>query len=58
MSMQEVASTYGLEGKAVYEKAGWPADLPMDKPLKEIAAELGKEVSEIREAVAALVGKP
>jgi hypothetical protein len=57
MTMEEVASTYGVEGSAVFEKAGWPSDLPLDKPLKEIATDLGKEVSEIREAVKALVVK-
>ena len=55
--MEQVASAYGVDGPAVFEKAGWPGDLPMDKPLKEIAAGLGKEVSEIREALKGLVGK-
>lgn len=57
MTMKEVASTYGLDSAAVFEKAGWPGELPEDKPLKEIAAELGKEVSEIREAVKELIEK-
>ncbi len=58
MTMEQVASTYGVKGDTVFEKAGWPAGLPLDKPLKEIAADLGKEVSEIRNAVRELVGKP
>jgi len=57
MTMEQVASTYGLEASAVLAKAGWPGGLPVDKPLKEIATELGKEVSEIREAVKELVEK-
>jgi len=58
MTMAEVASTYGVDGRGVFEKAGWPADSPTDKPLKEIAGALGREVSEIREAVKALSAKP
>ena len=58
MTMEEVASTFGVDGRAVFEKAGWPADSPADKPLKEIAGALGREVSEIREAVKALPAKP
>lgn len=58
MTLRQVAQTYGLEGRKILEKAGWPADLPPDKPLKEIAAEIGKEVSEIRSAVRELLGTP
>jgi NapH/MauN family ferredoxin-type protein len=57
MTMEQVASTYGLDAAAVFAKAGWPSELPADKPLKEIATELGKEVSEIREAVKELIEK-
>ena len=57
MTMEQVASTYGLDAAAVFAKAGWPAELPVDKPLKEIATELGREVSEIREAVKELLEK-
>lgn len=55
MTMEQVSSAYGVDGHAVFEKAGWPKDLPMDKPLKDLAAELGKDVSEIREAVKTLL---
>jgi len=58
MTMEEVASTYGVDGRGVFEKAGWPPDSPVDRPLKEIAGTLGREVSEIREAVKALSAKP
>jgi hypothetical protein len=57
MTMEQVASTYGLDAAAVFVKAGWPGELPVDKPLKEIATELGREVSEIREAVKGLIEK-
>jgi NapH/MauN family ferredoxin-type protein len=57
MTMEQVASTYGLDAAAVFAKAGWPGELPVDKPLKEIATELGREVSEIREAVKGLIEK-
>jgi Polyferredoxin len=57
MTMEQVASTYGLDAASVFEKAGWPRELPVDKPLKEIAAELGKDVSGIREAVKGLIEK-
>jgi len=57
MTMEQVASTYGLDAAAVFAKAGWPGELPADKPLKEIATELGREVSEIREAVKELLQK-
>jgi len=57
MTMEQVASTWGLDAAAVFEKAGWPGELPADKPLKEIATELGKDVSEIREAVKELIEK-
>ena len=57
MKMEQVASTYGLDAATVFEKAGWPGELPADKPLREIAAELGRDVSEIREAVKALMEK-
>ncbi|NLI95242.1 MAG: 4Fe-4S binding protein [Synergistaceae bacterium] len=58
MTLRQVAETYGVEERKVLEKAGWPLDLPSDKPLKDLAAELGKEVAEIRQAVKELQGKP
>jgi ferredoxin len=58
MTMKQVAATFGVDGSAVFEKAGWPGGLPLDKPLREIAADLGREVSEIREAVKELLKNP
>lgn len=58
MTMGQVAETYKLDGGKIFERAGWPAGLPLDKPLKEIAGDIGKEVSEIRNAVKELLAKP
>ncbi len=58
MTLRQVAETYGVEERRILEKAGWPLDLPSDRPLKDLAAELGKEVAEIRQAVKELQGKP
>jgi len=54
-TMQEISQSYGLDGSNVFEEAGWPSDLPVDKPLKDIASELDKEVQEIRDAVKELL---
>ncbi|MDO9508638.1 MAG: 4Fe-4S binding protein [Thermovirgaceae bacterium] len=51
MTMQEISKTWNLEGVKVFETAGWPADTRQDVPLKTLEGELGKSVTDIREAV-------
>ena len=51
MTMSEIAAIYGLDGKKIFEKAGWPAGSDQALPIKTIAQELGKEVQEIRNSI-------
>ena len=51
MTMQDISKTWNIEGERVFEAAGWPADTKQDVPLKTLEEELGKSVSDIREAV-------
>ncbi len=53
-TLNDVAQAFSLDPSKILETAGWPGDSPRDKPLKEIGASLGKEVSEIRSAVTTL----
>ncbi|MCF7935089.1 MAG: 4Fe-4S binding protein [Synergistales bacterium] len=55
MTALEVAGAFGLAPEAIFAEAGWPADAPHDQPLKELAAEYDRDVSEIRDAVGKLV---
>jgi len=50
-TLAEVARTYGLDPAAILKEAGWPADADPARPLREIAREAGREVSDLREAV-------
>ena len=54
VTLEEISRTFDLDPGKILEAAGWPADSPRDRPIKEVGAALGKEVSEIRAAVAAL----
>ena len=54
VTLEDIARTFDLDPGKILETAGWPADSPRDRPIKEVGAALGKEVSEIRAAVAAL----
>jgi len=53
-TLEDVARAFDLDPSKILETAGWPPDVPRDKPLKEIGSSLGKDVSEIRSAVIAL----
>lgn len=55
MTVEEVARAYGLEPEAILRKAGWPEDVPLDAPLKELKDLYGVEVEMIREAVKELL---
>jgi len=55
MTMDQISSTYGLEGEKIFEKAGWPIDSDPATSLKTLAGEMEREVSEIREAVRELL---
>ncbi len=51
MTMNEIATTYGVDGKKVFEKAGWPVESDPEISIKTVAHELGKEVQEIRNSI-------
>lgn len=51
MTMQDISKTWNIEGVKVFETAGWPADTRQDVTLKTLEVELGKSVTDIREAV-------
>lgn len=55
MTMEQVSLTYGIDGKAVFERAGWPSESDPAKTLKTLAQEMGREVQEIRDAVKELI---
>lgn len=51
MTMEQVSMTYGVDGKEVFERAGWPVESDPSKTLKTLAGETGREVQEIRDAL-------
>jgi polyferredoxin len=57
-SLAEIASGYGLELSSILEKAGWPADTDPDIKMREAADALGREASDIRNAVKELLKGP
>ncbi len=57
MTLKDVAAGYGLDAAAILEKAGWPADTDPTVPLKEAGAAIGRETSDIRTAVKALLSQ-
>ena len=57
MTMRQVEEIYKVHGEEVFTLAGWPDNLSKEKPLKDLAVELGKEVSQIRDAVKKLLEK-
>jgi ferredoxin len=56
-TLTDVASKYGVDIREVLKRAGWPGDLASSSnvPLKDLAARVGGEVSQIREAVKAIL---
>jgi len=57
MTMRQVEETYKVSGEDVFILAGWPQTLDKNTPLKDLAGGLGKEVSQIRNAVKKLLEK-
>ncbi|MCD6182682.1 MAG: 4Fe-4S binding protein [Thermovirga sp.] len=57
MTMRQVEETYKVRGEEAFILAGWPENLDKDTPLKDLAGDLGKEVSQIRDAVKKLLEK-
>lgn len=55
MTMQEISKTWNIEGASVFETAGWPADSDQGVPIKNLAEEMGRSVTDIREAVKKLL---
>jgi hypothetical protein len=55
MTLLDVGSTFGLDPAAILAEAHWPQESSLDRPLKELAVESGKEVQEIRDAVSRLL---
>lgn len=55
MTMNDITRVYGLDGKKVFEKAGWPVESDPAIPIKTTAKELGKEVQTIRDSVKELL---
>lgn len=55
MTLLDVGSTFGLDPAAILAEAHWPKESSLERPLKELAAESGKEVQEIRDAVSRLL---
>lgn len=57
MTLNDVATGYGLDAAAILEKAGWPADTDPAAQLKAAGAAIGRETSDIRTAVKALLAE-
>jgi len=55
MTVREIAETYGLDGKQILEKAGWPTDSDQGTEAKALAQSLGLEVQTLRDAVKELL---
>lgn len=51
LTLADISRIWGIEGTDVLREAGWPEDSRQDVPIKTLAEELGKSVTEIREAV-------
>ncbi len=51
MTIEEISSVWGLDPGEILRTAGWPAGVSTDTPLKTLSEELGRSVTEIREAV-------
>ncbi len=51
MTIREISALWGLDPWEILEAAGWPADVSLDATLKTLSEELGRSVTEIREAV-------
>jgi NapH/MauN family ferredoxin-type protein len=54
-TLAEVASGYGLEISAILEKAGWPADADPNVKMRDVANTIGRDSSDIRNAVKELL---
>jgi len=54
-TLAEVASGYGLELSAILEKAGWPADADPNVKMRDVANTIGRDSSDIRNAVKELL---
>ncbi len=54
-SLAEIASGYELELSSILEKADWPADVDASVKLRDAADSLGREPSDIRNAVKELL---
>ena len=57
LTLEEVASGYGLDSAVILKKAGWPEDTPRKIPLKDAGKAIGRETSDIRAAVRELLKK-
>lgn len=55
MTMKEIAETYGLDGKKIFEKAGWPSSSDQETTVKVLAQSLELEVQTLRDAVKELL---
>ena len=55
MTMREIEEIYKVQGEEVFSLAGWPENLDKDASLKDLAKNLGKRVSQIRNAVKKLL---
>jgi len=55
MTASEVATLYGLSAPELFKAAGWPEESDPTRPLKDIAAEQGAEVSTFRDGVRELL---
>jgi len=55
VTLFEIAEGYGLDAEVILEKAGWPADTAKDIKVRDAAQVLGRDTTDIRNAVKELL---
>lgn len=55
MTMKEISATYDLDGRKIFEKAGWPPDSDQDVQVKVLAKDLDREVQTLRDSIKELL---
>ena len=54
-TLKDLSVEYGLTPEAILKKAGWPEDLPHDRPLKELKEIASGEIDAVRMAIRDLI---
>ena len=57
MSLRQIAKAFDLSPETLRDSAALPPSTPLDKPVKDIMGELGRETEELREVVSDLLVK-